>query len=222
MAKLPKSARDMIPTGSAGVGVLERVKNLEKRQRDIMTGVSQAFASSDQRHSSTEEVLNAIIMIVGRDAVEAEVQRQTIERLESKSAKEKVALEEALKAGRCAPAEVVGDRSIVVGFEVDKEGNKLHPHRVQLLYQSLRPEYKERMKDRKVGDEFDTPPGTKFTVTEIYDIALNPPKETQEEPQANEEVPTEAAQKTEPVDEEVEARLVEELAAKADATQPTN
>lgn len=209
---------------AASSGALERVEKLEAFRNDVLQAMRQTFGIVDTRLQNTEDVVNALIILVGKEDVEKKVQELQIERLEAKAGTEKAALDAAVTANQVVVADVIGDRSVIVGSEVDKDGKQLYPSRVQLLFPTVKDDYKERLRGAKAGDVIETPVGSKFTILEVYDIVLNPPPPAAEAgarevdvPQS-EEVPTSG---DEPAEGEVEKQLVEDLAAIAQETDPT-
>lgn len=211
-------------------GALQRLDALEKGQQQILLAVRQTFGLIDARIGGQQASLNALITLFGRDVVEAEIIRQKIAELEENSAKEKAVFDAAVADGKVVKAEVVGDRTVVIGHEVDADGKDLYPTRVQMLYGQLKPELKPAYKDHRVGDVIDTPINTKFTINELWDIVLPTPADiaaaasaataapvappTHADPTAEPEVTAAEAPlpPDEPVDAATEAELLSELA----------
>ena len=203
-------------------GALERVENLEKGFKAIvedMTQVMQALqqiaTSVDTRNGALEDAVNAIIEVVGRKPIEEEIKRARIEKLEARSAREKVAFDAAIVAGQVVPAEVVGDMSVIIGSEVNKDGDALYPLRVQMIYRSIDEDKKDKFKGVKVGTVIETLMGSKFTISEIWD-AIIPSPVAAAEPVTGElvEVPVEQSDIStgdEPVDATTEEALLEDL-----------
>jgi hypothetical protein len=194
------------PVRPQGPGSLERLKALEDFRGEILRAVRQTFQAIEQRLQNLEEVNEACVNLIGRTQVEEEVKRLHIERVEARSAMETAALEQALKDGKIKEVETIGDMSVVVGSEVDKDGNKLYPSRVQLLFATLHKEYQDKLRGARGGDSIETPMGSKFTVATVYDVI----------PQAEQVPPPPLPAGTppvdaEPLDAEAEAKLVEQL-----------
>jgi DNA-binding transcriptional regulator of glucitol operon len=157
-----------------------------------------------------EEINEALVNLSGRPQVEEEVKRLHIERVEARSAIEAKALDAALNSGKIKEVETIGELSVIVGSEVDKDGNKLYPSRVQMLFATLKKEYQDALRGAKRGDVVETPFGSKFTVTVVYDIV--PPDQQPVLPQPAVELhPAEQLPVT--LTEEEEAVLVESLAS---------
>jgi hypothetical protein len=190
---------------------MERLKALEDFRGEILRAVRKTFNEVEQRMRGMEEVNEALVNLAGREAVEEEVKRLYIEHAEAKSAMEGKALEAGLAAGKLAVSEIVGDMSVVVGSEVDKDGNQLYPSRAQLLFATLRPEYQEKLRGGKVGDVVVTPFQSKFTILAIYDILPQAP------PAAGQQVPAvplpvgSPPVEGQPLSDEEEAAVVDQL-----------
>jgi hypothetical protein len=199
-------------------GALQRVEALEEFREELLRAVRQTFAVVEQRLQNLEETAEALVNKVGRDDVEEEVKRLHIERLEAKSEQEKAALDAAIKQGQIVETDAIGELSVVVGSEVDKDGNKLYPSRVQLLYATLKPEYKEKLLGAKVGEVVVTPFESKFTVLAIYNV-VDPKDRKPLVAETDAPVPQAPLAPTTPLTEEEEAELVEQLAAVAEAVQ---
>ena len=220
MGRLGKPGNQNIPQNVQG-GILARLAKLEKFQKDILRAMNQTFTIVDNRESATEEVVRALITLVGQDTVEKEVRRAKIEDLEGKSAKQKAVFDEAIAKGKVVPGESVNDRSVILGTEVDPEGNQLYPVRVQLLFGNLPADYQACYKGAKPGDKVVTPTKSTFSISEVWDVVV---KGTEVEstpttglpavdPAATVAAPTEG---DEPPDAELEKQLVEDLAAAAE------
>ena len=197
-------------------GALDRISALESFRDGVLRAMRSTFAAVEQRLSSNEEIIHALINLMGSENVEREVTKLAIAKMEERSVKEKAGFEAAVKRGELVLADEVGDSSVIIGSEVDKDGNSLHPLRCQLLYATVKQGYKEKLKGAKVGDSIDTPAGSKFTVNEIWNVL--PPEERPKQAEAPAAAASEDATpegtadvKDEVVDEKVEAELVEEL-----------
>ncbi len=222
MGKLGRPGNQNIPQHQQG-SILARLAKLEKFQKDILRAMNQTFTIVDNRENATEEVVRALITLCGQEAVEKEVRRAKIEDLEGKSAKQKAGFDAAIEAGKVVPGDVVGDRSVILGSEVDGDGNQLYPVRVQLLFAQLPEDYQKCYKGAKVGETVTTPTKSKFTINEVWEVVVKgeeiestqttaaaPPAD----PAATVAAPTEG---DEPPDAELEKQLVEELAADAES-----
>lgn len=213
MAKFGRAGKGPVP--KEGPGALDRLKSLEGFREEILRAMRQTLGAVETRLGNLEEVNEAVVNVVGRAAIEEEVKRAHIERAEAKAAVETKALDAAYASGKIKDAEVVGDMSVIVGSEVDKDGNKLYPSTVQLLFAVLAKEYQAQLRGAKAGDVIETPFGSKFTVSKVYDID---PTKASSAQQAQEAVPPAGTPSIEgePLSPEAEAMLLEGLADAAE------
>jgi hypothetical protein len=157
----------------------------------------------DQRISAMEEIMSATTLVVGQEQVSDMVKSRRVEKADARSAAEKAALDVALGEGKVVKTETIGEKSIVVGREKDKDGNDLPPGRVQLLFGQFLPEFQPQLLGKGVGTTVDTPIGGKFEVTEVYDIVDHSASEATESALTEElnglpaDDETEASQQTE-------------------------
>jgi hypothetical protein len=220
MAKFGRAGNGPVPKGEPGalerLKVLEgKVKELEGFRGEVLRAIRQTFAAVEQRLGNLEEVNEGVVNVVGRAAIEEEVKRLHIERVEAKAAAETAALDAAYAAGKIVDAEEVGDMSVIVGSEVDKDGNKLYPSTVQLLFATLTKEYQEKLRGAKAKDVITTPFESKFTVSKVYNIDPNASNAVQ---QAQAAVPPAGTPpiEAEPLSPEAEEMLLEGLASAAE------
>jgi len=102
----------------------------------------------------------------------------------------------------------IGDRSFVVGSEIDKEGNEVNP-RVQFAMPSMTEENQEKLKGKKVGDVvvfYEESDALDLQINEVYTIPEI--EKNFEEPQSSDEgsgVAEEVAASEEPKDVDLEA-----------------
>jgi hypothetical protein len=199
-------------------GALARTEALEKGQQQIMMAVRQTFGLVDAKLGELSLTQRALINLFGAEQIEAEVKRIQIEDIENKSTQEQVAFAAAVQEGKVVPSTVVGEKTVIIGSEVDENGERLHPVRVQLLYATTNPEFQPQLLGKVVGDVIDTPLKTKFTINELYDIvvpvegeALATSGAVATEQNAEEVIAPAPTSADENIDAEREEKLVEDL-----------
>lgn len=181
---------------SKSLGAVGEVQALKQGQQQILMAVRNTFGLVDARIGELSLQVQALVNLMGEATVKAEVERLQIEEIEAKSALETASFEAAVKEGKLVKAEVVGDLSVIVGTETNAEGVQLHPLRIQLLYGSLKPGFKESYTAKRVGDVIDTPVASKFTITDIYDIVVEAVKEELKAKEADPNAPAAPANPT--------------------------
>jgi hypothetical protein len=228
MAKLNNRENQNIPQHVQG-GILERLKKLERFRDDMLRAMNQTFTIVDQRETQTEEVLRAVINLLGRETVEKETRRLKIEELESKSLQEKATFDAAKEAGKVFATERVTEKSVIIGTEVNKDGEQLFPTRVQLFFPQLPIDYQKCYLGAAAGDVVVTPTGSKFTIAETYEVLVKAESATDTAPAAGGHSlvahPTEyvvPVSGDEPVSDDVSKQLVDDLVAAAENTSESN
>ncbi len=217
MAKLGKPGNQNIPQHQQG-SILARLQKLERFEKDMLRAMNQTFNIVDQRETATEEILRAVINLLGREVVEKEVRRLKIEQLEGESTKQTAVFEEAKKEGKVVATTAVTEKSVIIGTELDKDNNQLYPVRVQLFFPQLPADYQKAYLGAKLGETVVTPTASKFTISEIYEVVVKEAPATsglvETDPAATQAVPSTG---DEPVDDELAKQLVEDLTAAAES-----
>jgi hypothetical protein len=193
-------------TNKTSNGMLERLTNAESNIKSIYETDQKNFTVIEQRFAEQSEILDALITLTGMEQVFEQIKTKRIEKAEVEAEGKKAALEKALQEGQIVVAETVGEQSILVGTEVDKDGNQLHPIRAQLLFAQIKKDLAEPLRGKKVGEVIYTPIGSKFTLQEIYDKNVPAVEAT-----------ADAVPPAEPLTVEAQQALVEDLSA-ADGT----
>ena len=165
---------------------LERIAALEGDLSGLMSGVQSAITELEKRILGASEVIDAVVRIVGQDTVEAAVLAARDERAATQATQAKEGLEKALAAGQLVPGTTIGDNSVIVGVENDKDGAPIKPGYIQLSMAGVKPEFKEKMLGQVAGFKFDTVDGNTFTVNAVYEAA--PPKAEAEVPVVTPEI----------------------------------
>jgi hypothetical protein len=150
---------------------LERIAALEADLSGLMSGVQNALTELERRVMTASEVIDAVVRVVGQETVEASVLAARDERAAAAAVQAKEGLDKALEAGQVVPGTVIGDNSIIVGVESDKDGVALKPGYIQLSMAGVKPEFKEKMVGQSAGFKFDTVDGNTFTVNGVYESA---------------------------------------------------
>lgn len=154
---------------------LDRIESLEKDLIGLVNGINQVVGPLAQKMPVLEEIVQALVGQVGQEQVDSAIQAARTKRAQEASDASKAMLEEAIKAGSVVPTDKVTEKSVLVGEESDKDGNVIHPGRVQLTYDTIKPEFKTQLLGQEAGFSVDTPAGGKFKVTEVYNMVDKAP-----------------------------------------------
>ena len=147
--------------------VVDRVKDLENAFPEVVSEINKHL---DSRFGPVVQALNAIMDILGRETVAAKIEelRETQARQEMES--KKAQLEALIAEGRLAKTDTVGEKSLIVGQEVTKDGKVVPPGRFQLHFGEIAPKFQEQLLGKTSGASFEIPDYGKFEVQEIYNF----------------------------------------------------
>lgn len=128
---------------------LEHIGEAERVIPELIARINQAFMQIEQRLDNYGEAIDALVELAGgKGVVDSVIQRQ-------RSAQATERLNVALKAGTLVAAEKVSERSVIVGSEFDSDGKPVPPGRVQVAFESIKPEYREKLLGQGIGFAFD-------------------------------------------------------------------
>lgn len=170
---------------------LSRIQALEESIPQIIQGVNGAFGRMGAQVNHLQEVLDAIGEVVGEDAVQNALSDMRLRRAVKEAEEQKAAVDASLKNGDLKVVEVIGEKSLVVGVENDKDGKAIGAGRVQFYFTTARPEFQEKLLGKGVGTTLDLPTGGKFVAQEIYDSVEKAPVTEATEATAPVEAPAE-------------------------------
>jgi hypothetical protein len=147
---------------------MDRIGALEHDFMEITAAIQQTFNEIGQRTQAMAEVLDAVVSLVGKDAVQKTITDAQDARLNENAQKAKDGLTKALEVGQIVPVtEGIGEDCIITGVEKDKDGNPVKPGYVQAAVSAVKPEFKEKMLLQNVGFNFPTEVGS-FEITGIF------------------------------------------------------
>lgn len=147
---------------------LDRLDRLEQSFAQLVSTINNSLGGVSRQLDAHEEVFEAVITLLGREAVQGVVkdlrEKKAVESMEA----EKKALNELLDAKVVQTAATVTEESIIVGKETNPDGTVRIPGRVQLAFQRIDVNFQSALKGVAVGFILDLPNGGKFEVQEIY------------------------------------------------------
>ncbi len=164
---------------------LERIDGLEQELPRIVLAINEALEGAGQRVGQLANIVEAVVELFGADTVDAKIKEIADRKITANLERAKQALADGLEKGDLLKADAIGEKALVVGRELDKDGNVVFPGRVQLTFAGIKPEFQEKLKGQGVGTIIETPAGGKFEVLEVYDVV-------EKAPPAAEAAPTEA------------------------------
>ena len=148
----------------------ERITNLEESLARVLYGVNQRFQAIDQRLALLEETAAALTQIQGPDDVASFITAERTERAKTQMEQEQTSLEASLRDGYVAKAEVVGERSLIVGQYKKADGTVVEPGRAQLAMPGVAEQFKAQLLGKGAGTVLELPENNTFELLEIYTV----------------------------------------------------
>lgn len=153
------------------IGVLEeQAEKSAKAQAELVEALNSAFGNMNNQLVEAVETVNALVASVGADEIARIVVEERHKKAVAEAEARKTTLKNMADSGLLVKADVISDKSVIVGQESDKEGKDLDPGYAQLQLSNLKPEFQAQVLGQAVGFVLDTPNG-KVTVKEIWDFA---------------------------------------------------
>jgi uncharacterized protein YoxC len=160
---------------------IQRVEALEGQVTSIIDSTNKALDDIHQKLARLQQQVLAVCDVVGQDAVSAKVVENMTNNDLVRTQNLTARTAEAVANGELKVAEVIGDSSMLVMVEKDKEGNPLRSGSRQHMAvpQILQP-FRSQLLGKGVGETITSESGHTFTVVEVYDIvpAATPAPET--------------------------------------------
>lgn len=147
-----------------------RMAELEDGFKNVVAAIDQLFQKQGQRLGTIEDVLEAAVKCLGEETVKSTVTEIREEKAASQVAQAKANLAAALEAGQIAPADTIGEKSIISGVETDKDGNAVPPGYLQVSYESLKPELKAEFLGKSVGTAVQLSSGGSYDIQGVFDV----------------------------------------------------
>ncbi len=165
---MSKMAKDI--GKSKAKSALERIADLEQALQNILEAINKMFEQQHSRIGAVEQVVEAI----GREVVEynfqVTIQAIGLDKATQAAETAKANLKKALEDGVIVVSEIVGEKSVICGVETNKDGEVIPPGYLQVTYDSLRPEVKEKAMGQAVGAKVELPAGGTYEIQAVYDI----------------------------------------------------
>ena len=148
----------------------QKIKGLEQNLGRLIVGINQKFSTIEQRLGTTEEAVEALTEIQGKEEVLALIAELRAAKAQQASDQEKTSLETAITDGYVVTAAAVEARSLIVGRYTDPQGNILPPGRAQLVVPNVQPQFASQLLGKPVGTKLTLPDGHTFELQEIYTV----------------------------------------------------
>ena len=149
---------------------LERIDGLEKTVSYLVDATNKGLGEFDEKLQAVAELTNAMVTLLGQDAVSNAIAEARANADADAVKRQQDQVDELKTKGILVAAETVGEDTLIVGKETDKDGNVLRPGRAQIQMGQLKPEIKAILAGKAIGTVIDTPGGGKFEVQELYTV----------------------------------------------------
>jgi hypothetical protein len=155
---------------------LERIDTLEQDMQRLFGAVNNSSMMMSQRMTELGAILEAVVEILDTKLVDQKIKeiadRKTLENLD----RAKAAVAAGLASGELVKAMVIDEKSLIIGREIQTDGEIVFPGQVQLKFSQVKPEFQEKLKGQGVGFQIDTGSG-KFEVLEVLEVVepVEPP-----------------------------------------------
>jgi hypothetical protein len=155
---------------------IQRVEALEEVVPKMISVINEGMGKLQQQISSLAEVMEAQTAAIGSESVNTIVMENRRTNDAKKVAAEKEEIAKRVEAGELIPADSIGDSTLMVFEESDKEGKVLpFGSRVQFSFGQLKEEFRKDVVGKKLGDKVVVPEGHSFEVKELYTIVHKAP-----------------------------------------------
>lgn len=161
----------------------QKVEATEAEFPRLVSNINGAFTQINQNLDGLTEIVNAVVAILGEDAVSKALATHREQKELAKVEATKAAISQLRENGQLVEALVVSEKSMIVGVEKSKDGEVMAPGYVQLQFPQFKPEFQAKLLGQSVGFVLETAEGRSFTVNEIYDFVQ---AEVEETPDATE------------------------------------
>lgn len=186
---------------SRGKDILHRIKALEteidgiqEHFNNLTKGLDAILGNRDQVFSKMDEVVRALVAVVGEDKVVGQLNTWRDERTSKAAQSAFDALEATKASGVAVVSDIVTDKSLLVVEQYKADGTPDSPAKVPVSVLSIEPELLSQALGKGVGARIDGKDGSYLVVVEIY--AIDEARATQVEAEALEKAAQETAEIT--------------------------
>jgi hypothetical protein len=140
-------------------------------QENIVPAIDREFRNLHGRVGGVQELLRALLEVVGPDAVNAVLVENRKKDDEANTKAQVDAIAQGLTAGALVKADVISEKSLMVFVEKDETGTPVAlGSRKQFVFTELQPEFRAQVTGKGVGEVLVDPQSKHtFTVVELYE-----------------------------------------------------
>lgn len=172
----PLSARQGAKDSFSRLNAVEkRVTDVEQTLSKVLMAINQVLGQLGKNLDEVAETVEALVNLTGPEQVAQAIAEIRATKLRQNADQTKAKVAEMVANGTLVKAEAVtGEKSLIVGREVQADGAEIPPGYAAVRFTQLKPDYREKLTGKKVGDTMDTESGGKFTVNEVYEFVPPP------------------------------------------------
>lgn len=146
-----------------------QVDDMQKTLPQLAIGMNDAVNRLSGQFNDHNETLDALIGLVGVNAVQAAIQEARLNRMKTAAETTKANITKAVADGKLAKADKIGEKTLIVGRETKADGTEIPPGYAAMSFSQVKKDYKEKFLGQAAGFVFDTEAGGKFEVQELYE-----------------------------------------------------
>lgn len=151
---------------------LERISGCETTLGEMVKAVNHSFGLISNRFQEQDERLLGLFRVLGvkaEDVADA-VKANRLDRVTAQVNAAKAALEAGVANGDIVETDVISERSLVVGRELNNDGTEIPPGRAQLLVATLNKDVQDELNGKAVGTVVQVTPEAKLEVMQIFNV----------------------------------------------------
>lgn len=155
---------------------MDRLDVLDNQMEDVLKnlpqlaiGFNDALNRIQQQFSDMNETVDALVGLVGVDAVQAAIVQNRLDRMNAAAATTKANIVKALEEGKLVKVEKVTEKTLMVGRELKADGTMIPPGYSAVSFNQVKKEYREKLLGQSVGFILPTENDGKFEIIELYE-----------------------------------------------------
>lgn len=162
---------------------LERITSLERALGETIGQVNQTLTFVGEKIREIDQRFYGLLRVLGveMDSVNDAIKAIRLERITAQVAAAQAALEAGIASGDIVETDVVTEKSLIVGREMDNDLNEIPPGRAQILVETMHTEQRAELVGKGVGTIISITPKAKLEVQRIFNMVVK----AEEEAEAN-------------------------------------
>ncbi len=165
---------------------IQRIGDLEEDFIKLIQASNTSFGNVDQRLGLLGELVDALVGTVGAKEVDTALMAIRDAKAKKRREEAQAALAKGIEDGTLVETVTIGEKSLVIGRELDAEGVAVHEGDVQIPFDTFKPELKSLFLGKGPGESVEMPEGGhKFEISRLYDFVEKPIAPAQDAPEAS-------------------------------------